>query len=68
MIGNDWDEKLKIIWDSPGFHKFMSIVDQEYAKKTVYPPHDHIFEALKLTSYKDVKVVIMCQYPYHGEV
>ena len=66
MIGNDWDEKLKIIWESPGFHKFMDIVDHEYATKTIFPPHDHIFEALKLTPYHNVKVVIMGQDPYHG--
>ncbi len=67
MIGNDWDEKLKIIWESEGFKKFYKIVEQEYATKTIYPPKDHIFEALKLTSYKDTKVVIVGQDPYHGE-
>ncbi len=67
MIGNDWDEKLKIIWESEGFKKFYKIVEQEYATKTIYPPKDHIFEALKLTSYKDTRVVIVGQDPYHGE-
>lgn len=67
MIGNDWDEKLKIIWDSLGFKKFYSIIKEEYRTKTVFPPQDYIFNALKLTSYKDTKVVIMGQDPYHGE-
>ena len=67
MIGNDWDEKLKVIWESPGFHKFMDVVNHEYATKTIFPPRDHIFEALKLTPYHNVKVVIMGQDPYHGE-
>ena len=66
MIGNDWDEKLKVIWGSPGFHKFMDVVNHEYATKTIFPPHDHIFEALELTPYHNVKVVIMGQDPYHG--
>ena len=66
MIGNDWDEKLKVIWGSPGFHKFMDVVNHEYETKTIFPPHDHIFEALKLTPYHNVKVVIMGQDPYHG--
>lgn len=66
MIGNDWDEKLKVIWGSPGFHKFMDVVNHEYATKTIFPPRDHIFEALKLTPYHNVKVVIMGQDPYHG--
>lgn len=67
MIGNDWDLKLKIIWESEGFKKFYKIVEGEYATKAIFPPKDHIFEALKLTSYKDTRVVIVGQDPYHGE-
>ena len=66
MIGNDWDELLKIIWGSPGFKKFYHVVEEEYRHHTVFPPKDHIFEALKLTSYKDTRVVIVGQDPYHG--
>lgn len=67
MIGNDWDEKLKIIWNSEGFKKFYHIVEEEYNNKIIFPPKDHIFEALNLTSFKDTKVVIVGQDPYHGE-
>ncbi len=67
MIGNDWDEKLKIIWESEGFKKFWHIVNNEYEQKTIFPPKNYIFNALKLTPYKDVKVVIVGQDPYHGE-
>lgn len=67
MIGNDWDKKLEVIWNSEGFKKFYKIVESEYENKIIYPPKDHIFEALKLTPYKDVRVVIVGQDPYHGE-
>lgn len=67
MIGNDWDQKLDVIWNSPGFQKFYNMIMAEYDKKTIYPPKDYIFNALKLTSYKDTKVVIVGQDPYHGE-
>lgn len=66
MIGNDWDEKLKIIWESEGFKKFYNIVENEYETKTIFPPKDHIFNALKLTPYSNTKVVIVGQDPYHG--
>ena len=66
MIGNDWDEKLKIIWNSEGFKKFYHVVEEEYSHHTVFPPKDHIFEALKLTSYQNTRVVIVGQDPYHG--
>ncbi len=65
-IGNDWDEKLKIVWESTGFQKFLSIVEKEYLSKEIFPPKNYVFNALKLTPYKNVKVVIMGQDPYHG--
>lgn len=67
MIGNDWDEKLKIIEESDGFKKFMGVVKHEYDTKTIFPPKGYIFNALKLTPFSDVRVVIMGQDPYHGE-
>lgn len=67
MINNDWDEKLKLIWESKGFNNFLTSIYEEYDKKTIFPPKDYIFNALKLTSFKDTKVVIVGQDPYHGE-
>lgn len=67
MINNDWDEKLKIVFEGEGFKKFYRLIENEYNTKTIFPPKDYIFNALKLTPYKDVKVVIVGQDPYHGE-
>ena len=67
MIGNDWDLKLNTIWTSPGFNKFMKIVEKKYKDNTCYPEFSNIFNALKLTSYENTKVVIIGQDPYHGE-
>lgn len=67
MIGNDWDEALKVIWNSNGFKNFYNKIMAEYDTKTIYPPKNYIFNALKLTSFKDTKVVIVGQDPYHEE-
>lgn len=67
MIGNDWDETLKVIWNSNGFKNFYNKIMAEYDAKTIYPPKNYIFNALKLTSFKDTKVVIVGQDPYHEE-
>ena len=67
MIGNDWDEVLKNVFEGEGFKKFMKIIDHKYLTETVFPPRNYLFNALKLTPYKDVKVVIVGQDPYHGE-
>ena len=67
MIGNDWDNILSSVWNSDGFHRFMDKVKYEYDHYTCYPAYENIFNALKLTSYKDTKVVIIGQDPYHGQ-
>ena len=67
MIGNDWDEVLKVIENSDGFKKFLSLINEKYATSIVYPPKNYVFNALKLTSYKNTKVVIVGQDPYHGD-
>ena len=41
-------------------------VEDEYSKKTIYPKQSEIFNAFRKTSYKDTKVVILGQDPYHG--
>lgn len=66
MIGNDWDDVLASVWNSNGFHNFMNIVKEKYRENTCFPEYSNIFNALKLTPYKDVKVVILGQDPYHG--
>ena len=67
MIGNDWDNILEIIEKSPGFKKFMQMINEKYNTSIVYPPKNFVFNALKLTSYENTKVVIVGQDPYHGE-
>lgn len=59
MIGNDWDDVLASVWNSNGFHNFMNIVKEKYRENTCFPEYNNIFNALKLTPYKDVKVVIL---------
>ena len=66
MINNDWDEVLSSVWNSPVYKKFMSIIDKKYSETTCFPEYNDIFNALKLTPYSKVKVVILGQDPYHG--
>lgn len=64
-IGNDWDERLQDEWDKPYFRELRSFLVEEYRQETIYPPSGDVFNALKLTPYNDVKVVILGQDPYH---
>ena len=65
-IGNEWDELLKNDFQSDYYLKLRNFLAYEYKHYTVYPNMYDIFNALKTTSYSDVKVVIMGQDPYHG--
>ncbi len=47
--------------------KLHEFIENEYKTKTIYPPKENIFFALKNTPYEYVKVVIIGQDPYHGE-
>ena len=66
MIGNDWDDILKAEMDKPYFKELIDFVEKEYKEKTIYPKKTEIFNAFRFTPYKDVKVVILGQDPYHG--
>lgn len=66
MIGNSWDEILKDEFNKKYFLELISKVNSDYRHKTIFPKYNHIFNALKLTPYEDVKVVILGQDPYHG--
>jgi len=50
------------------FKKIISFLDSEKKSwKIIYPEEKNIFNALKLTNFEDVKVVILGQDPYHWE-
>ena len=67
MIGNDWDLVLASEYDKEYFLKIKEIVRHEYKTKTIFPPANKVFYALREASYKDTKVVILGQDPYHGD-
>jgi len=65
-IGNDWDEILADEWEKPYYKKLREFLKSEYSSRTIYPHMNDIFNALKYTSFSDVKAVIIGQDPYHG--
>lgn len=66
-LTNDWAEILKEEFTKPYFLKLKDFIEQEYKNATIYPAKEDIFNALKITSFKDTKVVILGQDPYHGK-
>ena len=66
LFNNDWNEILDEEIHKEYFMKILYELRELYEVKTIYPEKKDIFNAFKLP-YKDVKVVILGQDPYHGE-
>jgi uracil-DNA glycosylase len=65
-IENSWDEKLKGEFDKSYYINLREFLVSEYKTRNIFPCMSNIFNALKLTPYEEVKVVILGQDPYHG--
>lgn len=65
-IGNEWDALLADEIKKDYYLRLREFLKQEYSQRRIYPPMNDIFNALRCTSYSDVKAVILGQDPYHG--
>lgn len=65
-IGNKWDEVLAGEFEKEYYLKLRQFLIEEYKTRTIYPGMHDMFNALRYTSYEDVKAVILGQDPYHG--
>ena len=66
-LNNDWEELLKDEFKKDYYIRLRDFLIDEYKNNLIFPNMENIFEALKHTSYKDTKVLILGQDPYHGE-
>ena len=67
MFNNSWDNILSEEMNKSYFKYIKDFIKEERLSKTIYPPAADLFNAFKLTDFKDIKVVILGQDPYHGE-
>ena len=66
VINKSWSSLLREEFSKDYYKKIMSLLNEEYSNKSIFPPRKNVFEALNITNYEDVKVVILGQDPYHG--
>lgn len=66
-FNNDWDKLLEGEFDKEYYLNLRKKLIYEYRTQRIFPGMYDIFNAMKLTSYNDVKCVIIGQDPYHGE-
>ena len=65
-LGNDWDNLLKDEFNKEYYLTLREFLKKEYSTHRIYPPMFDIYNALRLTSYENTRVVILGQDPYHG--
>ena len=65
IIHNSWQTVLSAEFENH-IIKNCGIFEKEYQTQTIYPDMYHLFSALELTPFEEVKVVILGQDPYHG--
>lgn len=66
ILTKEWMGRVGEEFDKPYYKELRNFLKNEYGSATIYPDMYHIYEALNLTSFEDVKVVILGQDPYHG--
>ena len=67
ILKNNWKEIfLDDEFNKEYYQNLRIFLTNEYRSRTIYPDKYDIFNALHFTPYKDIKVVILGQDPYHG--
>lgn len=67
-LAPSWYEVLKEEFQKPYFAQLTDfLIKERQGPIAIYPPQDLIFNALLKTPFKNVKVVILGQDPYHGK-
>ncbi|GLC87990.1 uracil-DNA glycosylase [Lysinibacillus piscis] len=66
VFPNDWQTILADELAQPYYQQLRQFIAHEYSTQTIYPPMSDVMNAFYTTAYKDVKVVILGQDPYHG--
>lgn len=66
-ISEEWDEILEEDFRTPTYLALREFLKSEYSSTAVYPDMFSIFNSMKRTPFKDIKVVLIGQDPYHNE-
>jgi uracil-DNA glycosylase len=66
LLTPSWKKVLQNEFEKSYFQELEEKLRCEYEEKIIYPMPSDIFSAFNLTSFDDLKVVIIGQDPYHG--
>ncbi len=66
IFTNDWQDIIGDELEKPYYLALRQFLIGEYKTHTIFPDKRDIFNAFHLTSYHDIKVVLIGQDPYHA--
>jgi len=65
-LNDSWEKVLKDEFEKPYFIELTAKIKSAYLAGSVFPHPTHVFSALELCPFEEVRVVILGQDPYHG--
>ena len=66
IFKNDWQEILQDEFEKDYYKDLRKLLIEEYKHYEIFPRAENIFNAFHYTAYKDLKVLILGQDPYHN--
>lgn len=63
----DWKRLLELEMQKQYYLEMVEKIDHDRTRYNVYPKKEDVFKAFQSVSFKDVKVVVLGQDPYHQE-
>ena len=64
-LPENWNQAVGQELEKPYFKRLADFVDAERCAATVFPPEDLVFNAMKVTPFERISVVLVGQDPYH---
>ena len=62
----DWKEPLSTLFEHENYKKIRSFLIEEYKTRVIYPDMHDLYNCFRFTPFKDLRVVLLGQDPYHN--
>ena len=62
----DWNEPLAPLFEDEKYKQLRSFLIEEYKTRVIYPDMHDLYNCFRFTPFKDLRVVLLGQDPYHN--
>lgn len=64
-ITASWNRILQAEFEKEYYQNLLAFLEEEYSEHEVFPPKNQVYNAFNITTFENVKVVVIGQDPYH---